>query len=116
LVLARVAPAVTYFFFCVNAEAAADLASFEAVLLLRTLAAELATLALVFSVLPFCVSAEAATAFSALVAVLLFITFAAADAAFVPVLPLLAIGKLSCSIWQAVMGSLPGPCFDPSAQ
>jgi hypothetical protein len=72
--------------FCVNAEAAADLASLLAVFERRIFEAEAATFALVVSVLPFCVSAEAATDFSAFVAVLLFSTFEAADATFLLVL------------------------------
>jgi hypothetical protein len=82
-----------YFFFCVRAEAAADLACLLAVLLFMIFAADEATLALVLSVDPFCVSAEAATDFSAFVAVLLAITFDAAEATLLLVLALLAIGS-----------------------
>ena len=52
-----------YFFFCVRAEAAADLAAFDAVLLDRILEAEEATLLLVFPVELRCVWAEVATDF-----------------------------------------------------
>ena len=81
-----------YFFFCVSAEAAADLAALDAVLLLRIFPADEATLALVRSVEPFCVRAEAATDFSAFVAVLLFKTLAADEATLLPVLALFAMG------------------------
>ena len=73
--------------FCAKADAAADLASFEAVFDISTLEAEVATLALVCSFEPFCVRADAATDFSNLVAVLLCMTFAAAEATLLPVLP-----------------------------
>jgi hypothetical protein len=86
-----------YRFFCVSADAAADLASLLAVLLRRTEPAELATLALVFSLLPFWVSADAATAFSAFDADLSFKTLAAAEATLLPVLTLLAMGHL---LWR----------------
>ena len=75
-----------------SAEAAADLAAFDAVLLVRILEAEEATLALVLSVEPFWVRAEAATALSAFVDDLLFRTFAADEATFLLVLALFAMG------------------------
>jgi hypothetical protein len=80
----------------VRAEAAADFASFEAVLLFRILAADEATLALVRSVDPFWVSAEAATDFSAFVTDLVFRTFAADEATPLPVLALFAMGSIPC--------------------
>ena len=52
-----------YFFFWVRAEAAADLAAFDAVLLVRIRDADEATLLLVRSVEPRWVKAEAATDF-----------------------------------------------------
>jgi hypothetical protein len=81
-----------YFFFCVRAEAAADLAAFDAVLLVRILEAEEATLQLVLSVEPRWVRAEAATVLSAFVDDLLFRTFAADEATFLLVLALFAMG------------------------
>jgi hypothetical protein len=81
-----------YFFFWVRAEAAADLAALDAVLLDRILEAEEATLLLVLSVEPRCVRAEAATALSTFVDDLLFRTFAADEATFLLVLALFAMG------------------------
>jgi hypothetical protein len=83
---------LTYFFFCVSALAATDLASGDAVLLFKIFAAADATDLPVVSFAVFdCVIADAATDFSSFDAVLLFITFAAAEATFDPVLPDLAM-------------------------
>ena len=74
--------------FWVKADAAAALASFEALGSWITLAATEAAFLLVTFLFPTCVSAEAAAVFSALLAVLLFRVLAAADAAFFDVLSL----------------------------
>ena len=93
-----------YFFltFWVRAEAAADLAALLAVLLLKILDADDATLALVVSLLPFCVRADAATDFSALLADLLFRTSDALEATFLLVLSDFAMDVLSLLTGLAV--------------
>jgi len=86
--------------FCVSADAAAVFASLLAFGSRMTLAAALAALGLVISLLLLCVSAEAAATFASLLAFGSFRTFAAADAAFLPVLSLFLTAMVLFSLMR----------------